>query len=56
MQGFIGLALMVAEIIRGSLKTPWTYNPILDGVRVHPILDGGGGGKKAPVLTLPFSV
>ena len=23
-------------------------NPILDEVRAHPILDGGGGGKKAP--------
>ena len=28
-------------------------NPILDGVRVCPILDGGG---KPPGLTLPFSV
>ena len=31
-------------------------NPILDGVRAHPILDGGGGAKKPPVLTLPFSI
>ena len=32
-------------------------NPILDGVRAYPILNGGGGGKKAPPgLTLPFSV
>ena len=31
------------------------FNPILDGVRAYPILDGGG--KKAPPgLTLPFSV
>ena len=30
------------------------FNPILDGVRTHPILDGGG--KKAPLLTLPVSV
>ena len=27
---------------------PWAINPILDGVRVHPILDGGGGGQKSP--------
>ena len=25
-------------------------NPILDGVRAHPVLDGGGGGKKAPCV------
>ena len=24
------------------------FNPILDGVRAYPILDGGGGAKKAP--------
>ena len=35
----------------------WLFNPILDGVRAYPILDGGGGGaKKPPRLTLPFSV
>ena len=28
-----------------------TFNPILDGVFGHPILDGGGG-KKPPTLTL----
>ena len=32
----------------------FSLNPILNGVWEHPILDGGG--KKAPVLTLPFSV
>ena len=36
----------------------WTdyqpVNPILDGVRAYPILDGGA--KKPPGLTLPFSV
>ena len=32
----------------------WRINPILDGVRAHPILDGGA--KKPPVLTLPFRV
>ena len=26
------------------------FNPILDGVFGHPILDGGRGGKKAPHL------
>ena len=31
------------------------FNPILDGVRAHPILDGGRQ-KSPPVLTLPFSV
>ena len=31
------------------------FNPILDGVRAHPILDGGGANPP-PVLTLPFSV
>ena len=36
-------------------STIFLFNPILDGVRVHPILDGGGA-KKPPVLTLPFSV
>ena len=30
------------------------FNPILDWVRAHPILDGGA--KKPPMLTLPFSV
>ena len=29
-----------------------TINPILDGVRAHPILDGGGGKKASPRLTL----
>ena len=29
-------------------------NPILDGVRAYPILDGGQ--KSPPGLTLPFSV
>ena len=32
-----------------------SFNPILDGVRAHPILEGGGA-KKPPGLTLPFSV
>ena len=32
-----------------------SFNPILDGVRATPILDGGGT-KKPPGLTLPFSV
>ena len=31
-------------------------NPILDGVRAHPILDGGGGQKSPPRLTLPFGL
>ena len=30
------------------------FNPILDGVRAYPILDGGQ--KSPPGLTLPFSV
>ena len=29
----------------GSFLAPF---PILDGVRAHPILDGGGGGQKSP--------
>ena len=33
-----------------------TVNPILDGVRAYPILDGGGAKKPPPGLTLPFSV
>ena len=32
------------------------FNTILDGVRAYPILDGGGGQKSPPRLTLPFSV
>ena len=31
-------------------------NPILDGVRAYPILDGGGAKKPTPGLTLSFSV
>ena len=33
------------------------FNPILDGVRAYPILDGGGQkSPPPPELTLPFSV
>ena len=32
-------------------------NPIMDGVRETPIMDGGGGQKSPPPsLTLPFGV
>ena len=44
------------ENISPSLKKiHLQLNPILDGVRAYPILDGGGA-KKPPGLTLPFSV
>ena len=37
-----------------ALSLPDNFNPILDGVRAHPILDGGQ--KSPPRLTLPFGV
>ena len=46
------------SISKLAVNTPTRWrvliNPILDGVRAHPILDGGA--KKPNVLTLPFSV
>ena len=40
--------------VNNNFNRIFQFSPILDGVRAHPILDGGG--KKPPVLTLPFSV
>ena len=37
---------MSVSHVYGKLQSV-QVNPILDGVRAHPILDGGGG-KKAP--------
>ena len=45
---------MSTTVFEGQCAVIKYVNPILDGVRAHPILDGGG--KKPPVLTLPFSV
>ena len=43
----------VVDYIMGIMLK--AFNPILDGVRAYSILDGGGA-KKPPGLTLPFSV
>ena len=32
------------------------FNPILDGVRAHPILDGGGGQKAPQVNSAIWSL
>ena len=48
--GFIPRSLFASDgsllLAYGKAKVLNHLNPILDGVRVHPILDGGG--KKAP--------
>ena len=48
------IKLKIRQLQVMGKKNTWQINPILDGVRAYPILDGGQ--KCPPWLTLPFSV